>query len=424
MRRDAHEVPFINSVKSTFGCLSSLFDRNPRYAFLAKQLMEPERFLSFRVAWMDDHGIYRLSRGWRVQYNSALGPYEGPLHFGHHVNSGVIKSLGFSSIFGNALTGLNVGAAVGGADINPYDKSEAEMQRFCQSYMTELHKYIGPDMDYPTMGCGVGEKEMGYLYGQYKRLSQRVSSRGRPYLYGSAVNFSKVPGYGVAHFAEEILKSKGDSLQGKRCLITGAGKVARALAERLIQYGAIPLTFTDASGFVYEPDGLDSGKLRTISQIKEDRAAQVGRYVISSTTAQFNDPTSVFDIPCDLCFPCAGVHELGEAEVNKLADNGCMGIFEGGFSTISAEGTTLMKKRGMVYGPHIITLTGSTIVNGLNLMHFDAEADKLLAEHIARIHSQVSRTAREFNTRGDLHAGAIILGFIQAADVMIKQGAV
>jgi len=265
---------------------------------------------------------------------------------------------------------------------------------------------------------------MGYLYGQYKRLSQRVSSRNRPYLYGSSLNFSKVPGYGVAHFAEEILKSKGDSLQGKRCLITGAGKVARALAERLLQYGAIPLSFTDASGFVYEPDGLDSGKLRTISQIKGDRTAQVGRYVISSTTAQFNDPASVFDIPCDLCFPCAGVDELSEGEVNKLADNGCQGIIEGGFSTITAGGTKMMKKRGMLYGPHVITLTGSTIVNGLNILRFDAHADKLLAEHISRIHDQVARTAREFNTRGDLHAGANILGFIQAADVMIKQGAV
>lgn len=428
-RRDPHEIPFINSVRDSFSCLAGLFDRNPRYAFLAKQLMEPERFLSFRVAWMDDHGIYRLSRGWRVQYNSALGPYEGPLHFGHHVNSGLIKSLGFDSIFSNALTGLGVGAAVGGADINPLDKSDAEMQRFCQSYMTELHKYIGPEIDYPTMGIGVSAKEMGYMYGQYKRLSNHAtsSSHSRSFLYGaSSSGISKVPGYGVAHFAQEILKSKGDSLEGKRCLITGAGKVARALAEKLLDYGAIPLTFSDLSGFVYEPDGfVDVGKLRTISQIKDDRSAQVGRYVISSTTAQFNDPANIFEIPCDLCFTCSSMGEVGADEANLLADNGCKAIFEGGFSTVTAEAAKVLKKRGLIYGPDTITMTGSTIANGLvGVNKFDVNADKLLAQHIARIHDHVARTAKEFNTRGDLHAGATILGFITTADVMITHGAV
>jgi len=420
-RRDAHEEAFINSVRSSFTCLSSLFDRNPRYAFLAKQMMEPERFLSFRVAWMDDQGIYRLSRGWRVQYNSALGPYEGPLHFGHHVNSGVIKSLGFDSVFSNALTGFGVGAAVGGADINPFDKSEAEIQRFCQSYMTELHKYIGPDTDYPTMGMGVGEKEMGYLYGQYKRLSHNAL-RGQPFLQGGKVN--NVAGYCVAHFAHEILKAKGESLNGKRCLITGSGKVARSLAEKLLEYGAIPLTFSDESGFVYEPDGLDSGSLRTISQIKEDRTAMVGRYVISSTTAQFNEPENIFDIPCDLCFPCGAMSQIDEDTATVLADNGCMGVIEGGHSNVTEEGRKMLKRRGMLYGPHTMTMTGATIVNGLGVSVFDKKADDMLKSCVERIHNEVYRTSQEFNTRGDLHAGSKILGFMTAADVMITQGAV
>ena len=190
-RRDAHEIAYIDTVRSTMQCLSPIFERNPRYAFVAKQLMEPERYLQFRVAWIDDTGVGRSNRGYRIQYSSSVGPYEGSLHFGHHVNSSVIKALGFDTVFSNALTGFGVGAAVGGSDINPYDKSESEMQRFCQSYMTELAKYVGPDLDLPTMGMGVGEKEAGYLLGQYKRINMRWSSGGRHFInaYDSHVSF-------------------------------------------------------------------------------------------------------------------------------------------------------------------------------------------------------------------------------------------
>ena len=184
-RRDSHESQFIESVESNLACLAPIFERNPRYAFVAKQLMEPERFLQFRVPWLDDTGIIRMNRGYRIQFNSALGPYEGPLHFGMHVNSGNVKSLGFDTVFSNGLTGYNLGAAVGGSDINPFDKSEAEIQRFCQSYMTELSKYVGPDIDLPTMGMGVGLKEVGYLYGQYKRINAKGSSGGKPFLSSS-----------------------------------------------------------------------------------------------------------------------------------------------------------------------------------------------------------------------------------------------
>lgn len=189
-RRDDHEKVYIDSVSSTMQCLSSIFDRNPRYAFIAKQLMEPERFIQFRVAWIDDVGVVRTTRGYRVQYNSSLGPYLGELHFGGHVNSGLVKSLGFASMFSNGLTGFNIGAAVGGADINVFDKSDAEMQRFCQSYMTELAKYIGPDIDQPTMGMGVGQQEIGYLFGQYKRINLKSSSGGRPFLSSSSYQVS------------------------------------------------------------------------------------------------------------------------------------------------------------------------------------------------------------------------------------------
>jgi glutamate dehydrogenase (NADP+) len=189
-RRDSHETQFIDSVTSTMNCLSPIFERNPRYAFVAKQLMEPERFLQFRVPWLDDTGVIRMNRGYRIQYNSALGPYQGSLHFGSHIHSGSIKSLGFDTVFSNGLTGYSIGASVGGSDINPFDKSEAEIQRFCQSYMTELVKYVGPDVDLPTMGMGVGQKELGYMYGQYKRINIKSSSGGKPFLSSSAPNVS------------------------------------------------------------------------------------------------------------------------------------------------------------------------------------------------------------------------------------------
>lgn len=419
-RRDAHEEFFIDSVSSTMQCLAPIFDRNPRYAFVAKQLMEPERFIQFRVAWIDDVGVVRMTRGYRAQYSSSLGPYEGALHFGSHVNSGVVKALGFDSVFSNALTGFNIGAAVGGADINPFNKSDAEMQRFCQSYMTELAKYIGPDQDQPTMGMGVGETEIGYLFGQYKRINIKSSSGGKPFLSAGSPSFYKAPGFGVVHFADNMLRDKGDSLEGKRCLIIGSGKVARSVAEKLLDYGAIPLTFSDNSGIVYEPDGIDAGKLRVINNIKTERGALLGRYIIASTSAKFNDPESIFDIPCDLCFPCGAMKDVDGQDVAKLADNGCMGIIEGGHSAVTPEARKCLKKRGILYGPHTLTMTGSHIATSLGVGANDA----MLANEVNRIYGDVKRTAEEFNARGDLFAGANITGFLRVANVMLTHGAV
>lgn len=416
-RRDEHETQFIASVSSTMRCLSPIFERNPRYAFVAKQLMEPERLIQFRVSWLDDVGVTRMNRGYRFQYSSSLGPYEGALHFGSHVNTNTLKSLAFDAVFSNGLTGYTIGAAVGGSDINPFDKSEAEMQRFCQSYMTELAKYIGPDIDVPFMGMGVGEKEFGYLFGQYKRINIKSSSDGRPFLSASC---PEAPGAGVVHFAKEMLKDKNDSLSGKRCLIIGSGKVARSVAMKLLEYGAIPLTFSDSSGHVYEPDGIDESKLKTIDKIKEERGALLGRYIIASTTAQFNDPTSILDIPCDLCFPCAAMNDVTENAINALADNGCIGVIEGGYSTVTEGGREILKKRGLMYGPYTMTMTGSAIKSVLK----PNAGDEAFQMEIARIYKDAKRAAQEFNARGDLYVGAKITAFMRVADAMLAHGAV
>jgi glutamate dehydrogenase (NADP+) len=230
----------------------------------------------------------------------------------------------------------------------------------------------------------------------------------------------KAPGYGVAHFANEMLTDKGESLVGKRCLIIGSGRVARCLAEKLLQFGAIPITFSDESGHVYEPDGITEGSLRTINKIKDERGALLGRYIISSTTAQFNHPENILDIPCDICFPCGAMRGIDENAINQLADNNCQAVIEGGHSSITPEARKALKKRGLIYGPHNVTLTGSAIVHALGVN----ATDELLAQNIARIYQDVKLTASEFNARGDLYAGANILGFMRVANVMMTHGAV
>lgn len=416
-RRDSHELEYIDSITSTMECLSPLFDRNPRYAFVAKQLMEPERFVQFRVAWMDDLGVVRLNRGFRIQYSSSLGPYQGPLHLGPHVTGGLIKALGFDNVFSNGLTGYDVGSSVGGSDFNPFDKSEAEVQRFCQSFMTELSKYVGPDIDDPTMGMGVAEKEMGYLFGQYKRINAKFTSGNVPFMNKKS---SEVPGKAVVLFAKEMLKDINQSLMGKRCLIIGSGKTARAIAAKLLEYGAIPLTFSDESGHVYEPSGIDGSKLRTISNIKTDRGAMLGRYVISSTTAKFNEPSSIFDIPCDLCFSSGPIKSINPDAVTKLADNGCMGVIEAGHKNVTIDARHALKSRGVMYAPHIVTLTGVNIVHA----HKHDLTDKTLEIEVQRIYHDVKNAATEFNARGDLFAGGSMVGFLRVADAMLAHGAI
>eukprot|EP00980_Cylindrotheca_fusiformis_P017183 scaffold5289_cov107-Cylindrotheca_fusiformis.AAC.10 len=421
LRRDSHEQEYIDTLKATLHCLSPIFDRNPKYAFVAKTLIEPERFLQFRVAWVDDMGVNRLNRGWRVQYSSALGPYSGSLHFGNDLTHSVVRALGFDQVFSNALTGFPHGSAVGGADFNPMDKSESELMRFCQSYMTELAKYIGPDQDIPWMGTGVGKEEVGYLFGQYKRIIGKMPAN---FLESSQIE--NAPGFGIAHFGECILQDKGDSLKGKRCLIIGAGKVARSAAEKIIQYGGIPITFSDASGHVYEPDGITEGKLATINHIKNDRGALLGRYIMSSTTAQFNQPEDLLDIPCDVVIPCGSRNELDEDAVNRLADNGCKLVLEGGAGCVATGARKILKNRGVLYGPHTMTLSGPAIVHSLlypNGGGGGANDDDLKAE-VARIYQEVKGTASEFNCRGDLFAGANIAGFLRIANKMVQHGAV
>jgi len=429
-RDDVSSTPFIQLWTNLTSSLAVVFDRMPKYAWIMKQLLEPERTITFRVAWIDDSGVSRVNRGYRIQYSSALGPYEGGLAFSPRVNLSLLKAAALDTTFRNALSSKPLGGAFGGADFNPYTKSETEIQRFCQSYMTELAKYIGPDTDLPGLGEGVTNIEVGYMYGQYKRINHHCGQVGKGLMWGGSPVHVKAQGYGIAYFAKKMLEDKGQSLEGKKCLITGSHYVALALAEKLLQFGAIPLTFSDLSGFVYEPNGFDNGKLKVIEKIKNERGASIGRYIIASTSAKFNEPSSnIFDIPCDFVFTTSSAVSINENDITSLASKGCKGIIEGGgLGALTNEGLIAAKKKSMLLAPARATSVGSVIFNGMEM-----EADPLkpgetidsrVEAAVDVVFEEIKRTAKEFNTRGDLHVGANIAAFLKVADAMFLHGSV
>jgi len=310
---------FLASWESVVRSLTVVFDRMPKYAWVMKQLLEPERQISFRVAWTDDSGISRLNRGYRVQYSSALGPFEGGLSFGENVNHSYCAAAAFDTVFRNALSRKHFGGAYGGADFSPFEASDTEIERFCQSYMTELSKYIGPNVDLPGIGEGVTDTEIGYLYGQYKRINSHYGQFGSGLLWGGAPANTPVIGSGIVHFTRNVLMDKGLNLEGKRCIIIGSQKIAVSVASKLLELGAIPITFSDKNGFIYEADGFDAAKLRTVTKISHERGASVGRFIVASTTAKYNnDLTGLFNIPCDFIFSCAEGPQITVSAVEKV----------------------------------------------------------------------------------------------------------
>lgn len=424
-RRDEHKAHYLAQFEAFMQSLTPVFDRAPRYAWLAKIFLEPERALQFRVSYLDDSGNVRTHRGYRVQYSSTLGPYSGALHFGPQVNSDMIKGMAFASNFGNALTGARLGGAAGGSNFDPSLASEPEIQRFCQSFMTELQKYIGPDRDLPLTGCGVGRAEVGYLYGQYKRSSGTYERQGTGLLWGGTLPHPEAYGYGAVSFAKHMLADRGESLEGKRCLITGSGQIALAVAEHLIAHGAVPVSFSDRSGHVYEEEGINEPKLRQIQQIKSERGARIGRYIIASTTAKFSEPANIFDIPCDLVFPCSVSDEIDGAAARTLANNGCIGVIDAAHAPSTPDAVKTYKKLGLMYAPAKATLSAATKLTscgGDTLKHDDIAA--AVDDETARIYDEVKRTANEYNVRGDLKTGADIASFLRVANVMATHGAI
>ncbi|KAJ0407087.1 hypothetical protein P43SY_005360 [Pythium insidiosum] len=427
-RRDPYQSEFIQAVNVFVNSVVPVFDRYPKYAWVMKTLMEPERVIQFRVPWVDDTGNQRVNRGFRVQFSSSMGPYMGGLRFHQATNHGTSKFLAFETVFRNALAGP-FGAAHGGADFNPVDKSESEVMRFCQSYMTELANYIGPHTDIPTAGVGVGPQEIGYMFGQYKRLRQLHPGGTEGILSGGQYYHPQVTGYGVVHFADRLLASRGESLKGKRCLISGSGIVALNVAEKLRDLGAIPIGMSDCFGYIVEPEGFSAKSIQQIKHLKSERNARLGGYIMSSTSALYHpaEEGSVWDTPCDYAFPCAIQNDVDGDAIKTLIQNGCKGIFEGANMPCSPEAIELIKQHDLAFAPNKAANGASLALAVKNVGHqalSPAQLDAIVKEYMYELHDRVAATADEFNAPGDLHVGTNIAGFLAVAQAMFRQGAV
>lgn len=437
--RYAYQPEFLQAVQEVLGTLQPALDKNPAYQKnkILERITEPERVIHFLVQWVDDKGEVQVNRGYRVQFNSAIGPYKGGLRFHPTVNEGMLKFLGFEQIFKNSLTGTPIGGAKGGSDFDPKGKSDNEIMRFCQAFMVQLYRYIGATVDVPAGDIGVGGREIGYLYGAYKRLTTSYEGvlTGKGLNYGGSLARTEATGYGTVYFAQEMLKERGDSLEGKRCAVSGAGNVAIYCCEKLTQVGAKPITVSDSRGAIYDENGID---VATLKQVKEVERASLTRYAELVPTAKYVPVAEypegkhfVWTVPCDAAFPCATQNELFLEDAKTLLANGCKCVAEGANmpSTIDAINAFLAAK--IAYGPAKAANAGGVATSQLEMEQnasmcswtFD-EVDAKLHNIMVNIHANAASTAREFGQEGNLVLGANIAGFRKVADAMIAQGVI
>ena len=433
------QTEFYQAVEEVLNSLRPILenDENYRHHAIIERLVEPERQIMFRVPWVNDLGEIQVNKGYRIEFNSALGPYKGGLRFHPSVNASIIKFLGFEQVFKNALTGLPIGGGKGGANFDPKGKSDGEIMRFCQSFMNEMYRHIGPTTDVPAGDIGVGAREIGYMFGQYKRLTGRYEGvlTGKSLLWGGSLARKEATGYGCAYFAQYMLEAKGDSLAGKRCLVSGAGNVAIYTIEKLYQLGARPITCSDSSGTLYHAEGIN---LDTLKDLKEVRKARLDNYLAPHPGAKFipvseypDDGHAVWRIPGDLAFPCATQNELGAADAVELLSNGCIAVTEGANMPTSQDAVDLFRDARICFGPGKAANAGGVSVSQLEMAQnasmqtwsFD-EVDRKLKAIMSRIYQNASETAREFGNPHDLVLGANIAGFRRVADAMIEQGVV
>jgi len=411
-------------------------ERYDRYNIL-ERITVPERTIIFKVNWVDDHGIIQTNIGYRVQFNSAIGPYKGGLRFHPTVNLGIVKFLGFEQIFKNALTGLQIGGAKGGSNFDPKGKSDNEIMRFCQAFMTELYQHIGETKDVPAGDIGVGAREIGYLFGMYKKITRRFEGvlTGKHINWGGSNARKEATGYGAVYFAENILNKYGDSLEGKRCCVSGSGNVAIYTIEKLYDMGAIPVTCSDSKGTIYHQNGIDLNSLKAIKEINKQSLevyAQVHPDAVYTSTAHYPDGRHmVWDVPCEVAFPCATQNELNLEDAKKLHENGCILVNEGANMPCTPEAVEYFKKKGVRFGPGKAANAGGVATSQLEMSQNASmakwtfeEVDIKLRQIMHDIFETAYRTSVEFECEGDLVTGANIAGFRKVADSMIDQGSV
>lgn len=433
----AYEPVFLQAVQEVLQTLQPLLDKNPRYEEykILERITEPERIISFRVEWVDDKGQVQVNRGYRVQYNSAIGPYKGGLRLHPSVNQGILKFLGFEQVFKNALTGLAIGGGKGGSDFDPKGKSEMEMMRFCQAFMNELYRHIGPTVDVPAGDIGVGGREIGYLFGQYKRLTHRYEGvlTGKNLLFGGSLVRTEATGYGAVYFAQSMLEDRKESLQGKTCVVSGAGNVAIYCCEKLLEVGAKPVTVSDSRGMIHDPDGI---KLDVLKKVKEVERASLTRYAELAPSATYTPVSAypqgrnaVWSVPCFAAFPCATQNELNLADAETLLANGCQCVTEGANMPSTLDAVHAFLKAGIAYAPAKASNAGGVATSQLEMAQnagmqsWDFETvDARLKQIMRNIYRDAAATAEEYGEPGNLVMGANIAGFRKVADAMLAQG--
>ncbi len=439
--RDPNEPEFFEAVMEVYESIKPALERHPEYrqAKLLERLVEPERVVMFRVPWMDDQGEIHVNRGFRIEMNSAIGPYKGGLRFHPSVNLSILKFLAFEQVFKNALTTLPMGGGKGGSDFNPKGKSDTEVMRFCQSFMLELFRHIGPNTDVPAGDIGVGGREIGYLFGMYKKIRNEFTGvlTGKGLNWGGSLIRPEATGYGVVYFANEMLKTRNMTLEGKVALVSGAGNVAQYTTEKLLDYGAKVVTLSDSNGYIYDEEGIDREKLGFVMWLKNVKRGRIKEYVEKYPNAVYTpvDPSldynPLWNHKADLAFPSATQNEINGKDAQHLVNNGVFLVAEGANMPSTPEAIEIYKQHNVLYGPAKAANAGGVAVSGLEMSQNSIrmqwtreEVDRKLHKIMIEIHRQAWETAEAYGHPGDLQVGANIAGFVKVADAMLDQGLV
>jgi glutamate dehydrogenase (NADP+) len=433
-KRNPNEPEFLQAVTEVLESIEPAIERHKKYrdARILDRIVEPERIVIFRVPWQDDKGGYQINRGFRVQMNSAIGPYKGGLRFHPTVCLSILKFLAFEQVFKNSLTTLPMGGGKGGSDFDPKGRSDHEVMRFCQSFMTELFRHIGPDTDVPAGDIGVGGREIGFLYGQYKRLANEFTGvlTGKALKWGGSLIRPEATGYGCVYFAQEMLKTRGESLQGKICTVSGSGNAAQFTVEKLLQVGAKPVTVSDSNGTIYDKDGINEEKLAWVMDLKNVRRGRIKEYA-EKFGAQYLDGQRPWGIECDCAFPCATQNEISGDDARSLLANGCTLVAEAANMPSEPAAIDQFLTKKILFGPGKAANAGGVATSGLEMCQNSmriawtaGEVDQKLHHIMVTIHKNAADTAKEYGQPGNYVLGANIAGFVKVADAMLDQGLV
>ena len=434
--RDPDQPEFHQAVEEVLDSLGPVIEKQPEYIPVVKAIVEPERIIQFRVPWYDDSGDLQVNRGFRIQMNGAIGPYKGGLRFHPSVNQSILKFLAFEQVFKNSLTGLPMGGGKGGSDFDPKGKSEAEVRRFCQSFMMELWRHIGADLDVPAGDIGVGGREIGYMFGMYRKLANEFTGvlTGKGMSYGGSLIRPEATGYGTVYFAREMLSTKDKSFQGARVAISGSGNVAQFAAEKVLDLGGKPVTLSDSSGFIYDSEGIDRQKLAYVMDLKNNKRGRIKEYAKEygceyTETEPEPNLNGLWGVEVDIALPCATQNEMNGEEARMLVDNGCVAVAEGANMPCTPEAIECFHQHGLLFAPGKASNAGGVATSGLEMSQNSLrlnwpreEVDRRLEEIMVNIHRNASETAKKYGMEGNYVAGANIAGFLKVAESMEAQG--